>query len=253
MTPRPYQLLTASRLAAVHTACGQALQAWCTEWRPLAPVAGGLTVCARHAPEDADTSSGLLAGDPHGAYIWVPATSLELLASWLFNTDGPLPAQGIASEVAHEALRHLLNAWLGTTDTTPALLPAALPDSAGQPGMPIADITLALGSHALRATARLNDAAPADATTANLPAPGALKPALARQLVTLSADLGDVEIDLRTLDKLAAGDVIRFDTALDQPLRLRVDGRALESGARAHPGMLNGHRALEIVIHRKTP
>lgn len=245
---RAFEVLTASRLAAVRATLEERLQAWCTEWRPLAPVGGALTVQA-HAPGYAGHGSrGWLAGAADGPCAWVPASARGTLAAWLFNSDEAALAQDdVAAEVAQAALAQLLHAWLGTQGPVHE---APLPACAGQAGMPVVSVTVPLGTRGLQAVMRLAEAPDAATRPRQGVEPKALKAALQRQPVTISADLGDVELDLQALHSLAAGDVIRFDTALDQPLRLRVDGRRLDDGPRAYLGTLDGHRALEIVNHR---
>lgn len=248
MKARAFGLLTATGLAAAQQRAAAAAEAWARDWLPSWP---GSVACSRHAPAAAGAAAaGYLVGEAEGLFVWVAEGGLKTLAGWLFarGRHAEAPAAGsLLEEVSREALAALMTAQLGHGRGGTALQHLALPKRCDQPGAAAVDVEFIGPSGSLKLVYC------PDQTLAKAPAAGQragmepLAAALQGQSVTVTAQLGEVEIDLQTLYGLAPGDVIRFDSRVDHSLALTIEGQPALPAARAYLGQLGSHRALEVV------
>jgi flagellar motor switch protein FliM len=72
----------------------------------------------------------------------------------------------------------------------------------------------------------------------------ALTAAVASTEVTMSVELGDVEVSARDVLRLKVGDLLAIDTRADDPLAVCVEGIRLMTGA---PGVSRGNNAVRVI------
>ncbi len=203
MNARPLVLLGESDLLRVRQAAAQALEEWRTVW-------------------------GL------GARATQVACMVSSIREALFGRSEPGAPESdapVALEVGDLAIDDLIGRVLGK---------GALPvvrKGAGDPapefpaevfeqgsGALVLDIEIHEGRFRVVAGCGTTQASPAKQARTGTQPPGESHVALLALPVTLEAELGELELDLATLQSLEAGDVVRLTTRIDQPLRLCAPG-----------------------------
>ena len=245
MKAQPFMLIARARLASVEAAVGLTVRRWAADWG-IAPDAVALR--AQRAWECAQVAAP-------GAWLRADAQEAQAYAAWhprsaavlerlMFAPDAGLGAAGVdTAQLAPAAGRKAQDALAA------AVLGALVPDAATASGACAAPdaalyargagaVVLSLDLGGCESVLLLDDACvralcgPADAPA--LPALAAvdLQRALADTEVALDLTIGAARVGLSNLLTLAAGDVIRLGTPVEQPVTL-----SLPSGA----VLLNGY------------
>ena len=258
MSARPWKLFGSHERAALAAAFEDALAGWCAAWLPAPAAARAQCAPACEAPPRPGAEWTRLSG---AAQDWIAVASTEeerqALARALCGGADPrlrAPLTGesaLGAEAARAALEDLAATLLGAREPKHALGEAAAPapecfangsacysvalDIGGTAGaarlVTSADWTLRL----LRAR-RGRPAAP--------PRLAERRAALAAQRVALQVIAGSIEMDVRALRGLAAGDVIALEARIDRPL-----GVTTASGTplcQAQLGSRGGRRAAAL-------
>ena len=247
---RAYLVLGEGDRDFLRDALQRAIAAWRGEW--LAAGAGPIALVPEPAPSaerwlaaEAAGASALLLGCPAG---WIDAAGA--LATG--QAVDPAPPAPLAARVASAMLEGLATQVLRTLsgEAAPTLARDAEAPPAGwlAPGSgaaifrcalaPSADVVVALSPRLVAASL------PKPHARAR-PAPVAMTRALEGCPLAVQAVLGEVELELGELARLAPGDVIMLERALDEPLALRVEHG--EDVARAHLGTLHGQKAVQVL------
>lgn len=251
MNHRPFSLLSASALRDIDVQGRAAMERWARDWLPAGAQPPRFEARRHDLQSGAPCSEGYVMGDVEQRFVWMPRAEGDVLASWLFPGATPRDvAKGgeVLSRVAKEAVGHLLRLLIGSppsADGSPEPCIQDLPERCRCPSVALADLCISLGDatvtliHAATPQAALK----ASGTSTCTP----LGKALDQQTLTLRAELGEIEMDLRSLYALAEGDVIRLSARLDAPVPIQLEGRTGAPPIRGYLGAIDRHRALEIV------
>jgi len=236
MNARPLSLLGESDLLRARQAAAQALEEWRAVWGLGAQGAQIACVRAWESAErtrvfDEDWTRWECDG-----WGWAAAapTLVSRIQEALFGRSEPgAPERGapLALELGDRAVDDLIVRLLGKG------APPAVRERAGGPAPEIPASVFKHGSGAVvldigidegqvRVVARCGAARVSSAPQARtgMQSPGESHAALHALPVTLEAELGELELDLSTLQSLEAGDVVRLTTRIDEPLRLSAPG-----------------------------
>jgi hypothetical protein len=257
MQVRPFVLLGATVLDTVQAALDGAARQWARDWG-VAEHALALT-CGRAADG---------AGVPAGTWrqrrsegersVWLawPAGLARDIGRALFATDAaaaPAHAAPLACAAADAALAQLLDVLAGVAlggapglagEAAQGPAPAAFARGAGTVAA-----RLAIGSHSLHCLLEADCVRALAPRAAADPAVQDLAPLdywhLVRDVpVTLPVRIGGAEVGMGSLLSLAAGDIIRLDSCVDDPVAITgPDGAAL---FKAYLGQVGGLLAVEI-------
>lgn len=245
---RPFRLFGSRQLAALQLEAGRIVGAWAADWLNDGPAA--LTVHAATAP--AEPGPWLSMRSDRGAgFVARPAGAIEAA---IFGEVAREQPSALAAEVGDAALADLLRRCLGATDGTPA----------GSEAPPPALWRRGAGALCVRRKGRagtielLLDAELTQRWLARHPAPASppaalqpLRPAIGSARVRVEASIGEVEIDIATLQSLVVGDVLLLDHRIDRPVQLGVAGQAATRAG--HLGCADGRRALQLVAGNPSP
>lgn len=88
--------------------------------------------------------------------------------------------------------------------------------------------------------------APASAPLVETPAPAQLSPFLHRIPVTLTLEAGSARITLQELAALVPDSVVALDTAIGEPLTIKVNGTAIGKGEVVVCGDAYGLKVVEL-------
>jgi flagellar motor switch/type III secretory pathway protein FliN len=254
MNVRPFCLVTGTARREIELKCQEALGSWASRWLPDGSARPALRVDVHTgeapAPEE---ELGYLLQDAKQGFIWAPAAALPLLSRLLFDAqEQSRQPHGLLNEVAQAALEAMLKAFMPHVGADAPVLLRALPDGHAKPGGGLLDQVIDTTAGRLVLIRGAEPKGPAKSTVPARPRQGVLQ-ALDAQTVTLRAELGHIDMDIQSLCALAVGDVIRLDTKLDDPIRLRVDGHLEHMAVNAYLGTLDGHRAIEVVSSAPAP
>ena len=234
MHARPYLLVGATALESARARARGAVEAWRESWG-FDAAAAPLVSCLRASEADSLHGYGWRAWHKDGIPgAWVRETSDEREASRSI-------AQAVAERARTDLVTSLLAAFGAPRDGAFAAEPIPHDAQAAETGMVLVRVSSADAMIELLVSS---------APVAHRDAPHRLPPrpaleAVRRATVRLSAEIGEVEIDLRALRSLAPGDVVRLGRSLDQPLALVAsDGATVCHG---HLGAHAGKRALDVV------
>jgi flagellar motor switch/type III secretory pathway protein FliN len=184
---------------------------------------------------------------------WVAAAPVlfSLVREALFGRAEPEASEpSVAREVGDRAVDDLIGRLLGAG--APPAICKRVPDPAPEipadvfkHGSGAALLDIKIGESQLRVVAGrgATRASSAGARTGTQ-TPGESHVALHALPVTLEADLGELDIDLATLQSLEAGDVVRLSARIDQPLR--VCGPGGKTVCLGDFGSQEGFRALSL-------
>lgn len=257
MDARPFKLLNASECAWLADSARVAAAGWLADWLP----ATGLRSVR---VQDAHAAAPAPVAEPDGWCTWAAPETTAGSVSMRFAGDaeralvghllGPGHEGALGRELARRAGSALAAALLGG-------LPSAV--GSGRPGAPSPDgwrrgsgaahLVIEAGSLALSVVAdaawvrsRL-DVRPKVAAASRRPL-ASRRDAIGAARVRIQAFAGAVQLDIRTLQSLVPGDVLRLDRRLDQALALTVDGR--EADVRTYLGAQAGQRAVQLAASR---
>jgi len=234
MNARALSLLGESDLLRVRQAAVQALEEWRAVWGLGAR--GAQVACAR-AWESARRTRVFEEGwtcwecDGRG---WAAAAPLLVsrIGEDLFGRSEPGAPEchaPVALEVGDRAIDDLIGRVLGK-DAPPVRKRAGdpAPDIPAEvfkhgSGAVVLDIELDEGRLRIVAGCGATASSAKQARSGAQP-PGESHAALLAIPVTLEAELGELDMDLATLQSLEAGDVVRLTARIDQPLRLSAPG-----------------------------
>lgn len=261
-------------LAFVADKIGQAVLAWTDDWTAAAPPSAAMPDAARasacigapqahacqafrlHADSAQDPSEGawLVYGKTHTVRRAIQPA--DLVGRQVYG-DGPnVESGGIAAELGHEALAHLVMALRTALAIEGGVDGFDLPSSAATvpegefrewsggvrvtlPGLD--DLALYLGGMAV---ARLNPPK-RKRPPAEKPRLTALDAAVGPAAAVLRAQLRSVELTLGQIRSLQVGDVVVLPHALDQALEVTADVGTLV--CEAYLGRSGRHRSLEVL------
>jgi hypothetical protein len=253
MSHRPFSLLPASALRDIELHGRVAMQRWALDWLPSnaqVPV----VETRRASRQAADVaSSGRMLGDAEGRFVWISDADRSVLACWLFPGARPADIATAGEVMSHvldaavDALLRLLQGDAAKTIEGQMPIQQELPARCCLPGMPVVDLRIAFGALSIGVIQMSGATAKPSAIKASLKPCEPVAKAMGQQLVTLRADLGQIEMDLQSLYGLVEGDVIRLQARLDAPVALLVDGASGPAPVKAYLGTIDAHRALEIV------
>ncbi|MES2538653.1 MAG: FliM/FliN family flagellar motor C-terminal domain-containing protein [Pseudomonadota bacterium] len=255
MTHFLYRLLNASELSALESQVAAACGKWSLAW--LAADVHSTVRCFRAAEHDAailEEKTGWMAVGTGPAH-WVAVRSSAalhaplrgmLIAGVAGNEAGAKPS-GLLVALAERALADLLEALAGE-DAARLHEPFAPEQSLHAPGSGAAvaeiacgecRITLLISPHqAASMLAGLTAAAPAKIAFENR------RDALANGRIALTVAIGETQLEIGLLQTIVAGDVIRLNTRIDQPLAvMTADGVRLCS---AFLGSREGHKSVQL-------
>jgi flagellar motor switch/type III secretory pathway protein FliN len=235
MNARALSLLGASELLRMRQMAAQALEEWRAVWglgREEAQIA-----CTR-AWETAERTRVLDEDWTRwecDGWGWAAAapTLVYRLQETLFGRSEPgTSGRGapVALEVGDRAVDDLIGQLFGK-GAPPGIRREAgcLPEISASDfkyGSGAAVIDIEIGEGRLRVLTRCGATRASSAPQARTgtQSPGESHAALHALPVTLEAELGELELDLSTLQSLEAGDVVRLTTRIDEPLRLSGPG-----------------------------
>jgi hypothetical protein len=264
---RPYKLINDSERALIAGLAGEAASAWVAEWMP-AEEAGPARCTA--AVERAETG---LAEEPvrwmhfslaEEVYVAIAVTSnlMRALAARMFGehaTQGEISARGTAGilgDVLAAALGDLVQRVLSALEASadPLAVSSHAPASdawlrgsgAVIVEIPVAGKTIAmlLGSPCIRPL--LAARRPSSRQLLPLADP---RQCIGSQTIEIRVWAGEVAVELGVLQTLAAGDVVKLDSSVNEPLALTVAGR--ETGRRAFLGCLDGRKAVQLALNQR--
>ena len=256
MNARPFSLLGESDLLRVRQAAAQALEEWRAVW---GVELGEAQIACTRAWESAGPTRVFEEDwtcwecDSRG---WAAATAVLVsrIQEGLFGRAEPgAPERGapLALELGDRAVDDLVGRLLGT-GAPPAIRKRA-PESAPEipadlfkhgSGATVLDIKIGEGQLRVVAGRGATQASSAGQARTGTQSPGESHVALHALPVTLDAELGELDIDLATLQSLEAGDVVRLSARIDQPLR--VCGPGGKTVCLGDFGAQEGFRALSL-------
>jgi flagellar motor switch/type III secretory pathway protein FliN len=258
VSARPYKLFGSHERAALAAALEEAVAGWSAAWLPAPAAARVQCAPAQEARPRSAAEWARLAATPH-EWIAIAAgdAGRQALARALCGGADPRlrsPFSGeseIGAEVARAALEDLAATLLGARDPKRLFGEAGAPaQDAFAAGSACYGVEVAFGAETAGAALLVTSA---DWTLrllrARLGRPPAARlaerrAALAGQPIALRVLAGAVEMDVRALRGLAAGDVIALDARIDRPLEVTT-----ASGAplcHAQLGVREGRRAAAL-------
>jgi hypothetical protein len=260
LSARPYKLFGSHERAALAAALEDAVGGWSAAWLPQPAPARVQCAPACEAPRRAAAAWTRLTAAPLDWLAIAAAESdLQALAQALCGgADARLRAplggeSALGTEVARAALEDLAATLLGAREPKHGYgEPAAPAGDCFAQGSACYSLVLAFGAGAAQLVAS------ADWTLrllrARLGRPAALprlaerRAALAEERIALQVVAGAVEMDVRALRGLAAGDVIALDARIDRPLGVTsASGTPL---CNAQLGSRGGRRAAALSSFR---
>lgn len=262
MGHRPFILVPAGALRVLQDARRPALIAWAGDWLATgtpSPTLQAGRMDAGMLATASDVQGHLLCGfDEPGCaddrrFVWVSQGDADVLASWLIpgmKPDQDAMGTAVLAQVCKAALGRLMGAMLGEPPAADPVV-STLPAHCLRPGTALAELRITLGDASIGLVHAGSLSLPPRATPARPRHCEPLDAALSDQMVTLRADLGRIDMDLASLYRLRAGDVIRLASRLDAPVALRVQGQEGQQEGMApiqgYLGAIDQHRALEII------
>jgi len=232
MRVRPYVLVGAGAIQSAIAGARAAVDAWRETWgfEDDAQVS-----CIRASEADSLHGPGWRAWHKDGVPgAWVRLAPDEAAA------PGSI-AHAVAERARRDLVASLAAAFGARADGEFAAEP--IPHEARAVGAGMIVIRVAWPGAAIEML--VASAPPANGPAQHRSAPIAPAEAIRGATVRLSAEVGQVEIDLRALRALAPGDVIRLGRSLDEPLTLVAPGG--DTVCHGHLGASAGRRALDVV------
>jgi hypothetical protein len=257
MQVRPFVLIGATALQAVQVALAGALRQWARDWG--LPDSALALECGRGADGGAARADGWRqrrADGERGVWLAWPAGLAGEIGRSLFAPDpGAAPAHatplaGAAAEAAFSQLLEVLaGAALGGAPGMAGEAAQGPPPAAFVRGAGTVAARLVIGGHSLHClldAACVRALAPRTAASAPMPdlAPLDYWQVVRDVPVTLPVRIGRAQVGMGSLLRVAAGDVIRLDSCVDDPVAIAgPDGGALFG---AYLGQVDGCIAVEI-------
>jgi hypothetical protein len=257
---RLWRLIAATRRSRVAAHLNTAVAAWARDWARHATIGAGDCVPAHEIPGERRDRGGWTAFDMGAQRLYIqtePQAFSALLARPLPETlfeehlQRGAARSAVWEDVARDAVADLAARIAGSTLSADTSERAAPPKA-----------FWARGSGALVCTSFAGEAlviATDDALVQQLGGPAAvplqppladLRTAVAGQAVDLSVWIGQADITLGALSTIAPGDVITFNTIVEEGFSVNVNGRA--TPMLAHPGW-DGARIAVALTGRAQP
>jgi hypothetical protein len=251
---RPFKLLNASERNWLARNARAALGEWLAAWLP-ATVADAVRCI-----DTSQRATTRLAAEPPR---WLGFTHRDATLSIALGADfepwlaksllGADRRSALADDVTLAALTDLAGRLLDAGAAAPALAQQPPAGHCWQRGSGAAIVEAYLGEHVLALVGSPAWVAQQLAARPRAKVPARPEPADPRQCLggarlSLQAWAGSASVEIGVLQTLAAGDVIRLDARIDQPLQIRVQG--CETGRRAWLGSAEGRRALQLAPQR---
>lgn len=247
MDVRPYALVSGSAIDAIERKLDAALVAWCIDWgierETLAIECKRAWECA-NLPWNAQWRQYEHSGGAGAIWLCGQAKAVDALQAKMFPSDGLYSGNRAHSQssLTAEASLSAMNALIGKIISalggvqTAANGEASRPDeSLGKRAFGAITAAIRIGNAAL--TVILDDAClRQNAPAHTVPASDALRTAKRGSLlgnvpITLQVELGKAQVEAGSLLMLSPGDVIRLDSAVDQPLPIfNSEGQAMFAG-----------------------
>ena len=251
MGVRSFRLPPSSEVASFEAGSLPMVLAWAAEW--FGTQAGATLRAASLARETRSTfgssepgSRWLRCSGVNGT-MWAALCQARMLAGALFGTGGEacLPEESVSTSVGVRALESLVTRLAGAPAEPAGRLQrvAQGPQHLLVPGHAAVGATIEVAHQSLDLIVEL----PVRASIARPQQRGPLAAAslaLGGQSVNVDAWLGEIELDLGSLQTLAVGDVLRLGRKLDEGVELRLGGECLP--CRGYLGALDGRVAVEL-------
>ena len=251
MNARPYVLPGEADRALLARRVAAALAAWRTDWL-AASVDEPLPALACDSAPQAER--WLAARGEHGAQLFLGCASgwLDALGALFLGAAGPAVggAPAVAEKLAQAALeafaRQVLASFNALAASEMRWESAGLPQAwfAAGSGAAIYDLAPALPLSVALSPELVARSLPKASSREGRETLSPLSAALQTSAVELYAVVGEAQIDLAELARLAPSDVIVLERRLDEPLSLRLGTRTL---GRIHLGTTGGAKAVQLV------
>lgn len=239
---RDYTLTTTSALSEVEAELLRAVNAWKSEW-----LGEDVTTSVRCSALDEEASL-LFSGHwlhAHGKRlrVWLPEQSETQIGRQMLGAY-PAGEGSVSHSVASGAIRELIHMLAGDA-----------PSDRGNELLRVDGWSAEVGRQTMRVKVDLADlslnilvqplSARGQNTARTQGAPlGSLTVATKELPVSLQFRLGQATVDIGTVKDLTAGDVIRLDQRLDQPVAVMVNDQMLN--CKAYLGEISGQLAVEL-------